>query len=459
MRMDARIKNRHPSGTGKPERDLHAAGQSRRTLLKIFAGAVLAAISPLPASTTQAKAEAPRKVYDWPNLFGPNHNSMLPADAGTIEPWSKTGPKVDWVLPVGTGYSSPVIVDGKLVMFHRVGDEERVDCLDATTNKQLWSFAYPTKYVDPYGYNNGPRCTPIIAGGVVYTLGAEGKLHAIDFATGKQIWQRDINKDFAVPPGFFGVGASPLLEGDRLVINVGGVDTDAGIAAFDIKTGKTLWHATNQGASYATPVAATIHGKRHVFVFTQAGLVSINPADGKIWFNIPFRSKLYESVNASSPLVIGNTVIVSSSYNTGTLAVEVQPDGSPKERWRSRDLESHFSNMMELDGNILGFSGRHENRCEVCYLDLETGKILWRFDDELGRGSVVRLGNQWILWGERGKLELATITKEGRREHAATEQGLLEWPCWAPPVYWNGRLYLRNDSQLVALALPLAAGK
>ena len=201
------------------------------------------------------------------------------------------------------------------------------------------------------------------------------------------------------------MGGSPCLDGDRLIINVGGTETNSGVVAINRATGETLWKATSDGASYATPIVATIHGKRLVFVFTKAGLVNLDANAGKVLWSIPFRSKLYESVNATTPIVAGDVVFVSATYGTGSLAVRINPDGSPQELWRSvRAMESHFSNLMEVNGMVYGFSGRHEGNAELRCLELATGKIHWSVPSILGRGSMVRVGDQFLLWGERGHL-------------------------------------------------------
>src|SRR5688572_30510129 len=295
-------------------------------------------------ASTWALDEKSAPPVDWPRLYGADDGVVR--DSGLNLSWKEAGPPELWQMDVGVGYSQPVVSAGKLLLFHRQGDKELVTCLDVKTREKLWEFGYPTAYVDRYGYNGGPRCTPIIANGEVYTLGAEGKLHAIEFKSGEKLWSRDLVADCAVEQGFFGVGATPLLEGDRLIINVGGKTTDAGIVAVSIADGKTLWKATSDGASYATPTAATIHGKRHVFVFTETGLVDVDPVDGNVRWSVPFRSKLYESVNATSPLVVGDVVMVSATYGSGSLALRINADGSQKQLWRARVPDSHFSNLI-----------------------------------------------------------------------------------------------------------------
>jgi len=165
-----------------------------------------------------------------------------------------------------------------------------VESLDALTGKRVWVAEYPTLYRDDFGFDEGPRGTPAVAGDRIYTFGAEGVLQALDFATGKRAWSLDFRQKFAADKGFFGAACSPLVEGDRVLMNVGGPN-GAGVAAFDAATGKVLWTATNDEAGYSAPVAATIDGVRHALFFTRNALVDIDPATGKVRFTFPWRSR------------------------------------------------------------------------------------------------------------------------------------------------------------------------
>ena len=205
---------------------------------------------------------------DWPQFLGPIRNGVY-AGSDLAATWPAAGPPVVWQKSIGQGFSGPVVTQQKLILFHRLDDKETVECLDAKNGKQLWLFDYPTAYRDDFGFDEGPRATPAISDGRVYTFGAEGRLHCLDFATGKKIWSVDAKTEFQAPKGFFGIACSPLVEGNAVLLNIGGVD-GAGIVAFNRLTGKVLWKASEDEASYSSPtVRHHPRATRRVLLYAQ----------------------------------------------------------------------------------------------------------------------------------------------------------------------------------------------
>ena len=384
---------------------------------------------------------------DWPWFLGPTHDSVS-AETNLMARWPAEGPRVLWKATVGLSYSSPSIVKGHAFVFHRLGAEEVLDCLDAVTGVQKWRASYATAYKDRYGYNNGPRSPPVVVDGRVYTFGAEGRFSCFDTETGKQVWQRQLNEEYKVEQNFFGVGGSPLLEGKLLLVNVGG-SPDAGIVALDKDTGATVWKVTTEGASYATPLCASIGGQRYAFVFARGGLVCLEPATGKVFWQFPFRSKLYESVNAASPVVIGDQVFVTASYNTGGALLRVRKDGG-EVIWRDPVMSCHWATPIHRDGCIYSFNGRHEHGTTLRCVEWATGKLM-RDQPDLGRGSMIYVDGRFIILSERGRLILANLRPDKFEELSSVQ--LLGYPCWIAPVLANGLLYIRNESQLLCLDL------
>jgi outer membrane protein assembly factor BamB len=384
---------------------------------------------------------------DWPQLLGPKRDGSS-AETALQTTWPGKGPPVVWQHEVGEGYSGPVVAGGKLILHHRVGDDEVVECLDAVTGKGLWKVAAPADYSDSYGKGDGPRSTPLIAGGKVYTLGASGKLQCLSLADGKRLWQRDLLRDYTVPRSFFGVGTSPLLEGDLLLVNVGG--KDAGVVAFQKDTGKEVWRATSQGASYSSPIAADIDGVRHAIFFTRQGLLSLDPADGKVRFEKRWRSRMEASVNAATPLVLGDLIFLTACYNTGAVLLRASKD-RVEELWSNDEsLSSHFGTPVHVNGYLYGFDGRQESGTEFRCVELKTGKVMWK-QDGFGCGSIIAGGGMLLVLSEGGALVLVEPTPTGYREKARAS--LLSKPVRAAPALSEGRLYARDGSRLICVDL------
>jgi outer membrane protein assembly factor BamB len=380
---------------------------------------------------------------DWPQFLGPKRDGTS-AETGLATTWPRKGPPVEWQREVGEGYSGPVVADGKLILFHRVGDEDVVECLDAATGKGLWKYAYATAYSDALGKGDGPRSTPLIAGGKVYTLGAAGKLLCLGLARGDMVWQRDLLTDYTVPRSYFGVGTTPLLVGDLLLVNVGG--KDAGVVAVNKDTGKEAWAATSQGASYASPVAADIDGVRHAIFFTRQGLLGLDPANGKVRYEKRWRSRMDASVNAATPLVLGDRIFLTSSYDTGALLVKASKD-KVEELWKGDDILScHFGTPVHVDGYLYGFDGRQEGGTELRCVELKSGKVMWK-QEGFGCGSIIAAQGMLLILSEGGDLVLAEATSAGYREKARAT--VLGKPCRAAPALSDGKLYARDGGKLV----------
>jgi outer membrane protein assembly factor BamB len=292
---------------------------------------------------------------DWPQFLGPTRNGALAPDE-MISTWSNTGPKVLWSKPVGHGFSSVTVVGGSLILFTREGASETVHCLDVTNGAERWSQKYPTAYDDDFGFDDGPRATPCLAGNRVFTYGAEGRLSCFDLSTGKPLWNVDAKKQFAAPKGFFGIACSPLAEGDELLLNIGG--PDAGVVAFDPATGKIKWKYADAPASYSSPVAATINGRRMALFFTRKGLLALDPADGKSIFEFSWHPNINASVSSATPLVVDDTIFISACYGAGAALLRIA-DGKPAKVWSGEDiLSNHYATSVYRNGYLYGIHGR-----------------------------------------------------------------------------------------------------
>ena len=387
---------------------------------------------------------------DWPRFLGPRSDGTS-SETGFLTEWPADGLPELWSRPMGESYGAPVISRGRLLIFHRIDDEEVVESIDAETGEiDHWTYSYPTEYVDNYGYNGGPRSSPTVDGDFVYTFGAEGVLTCLSFDSGALVWQRQVNDDFKVPQGFFGVGVAPVIEENLILINVGGPN-GAGVVAFNKSDGETVWTASTDQASYSTPVVATIRGERLAIFHTADGLLVLEAATGAIRYSYPFRSELRESAIAATPVVIGDIVFLSATYKIGAVALQLAPEGL-KVIWRDQEaMQNHWAISVYKDGYLYGLDGRYESGANFRCIDFETGELIWTTRARIGRAAFVMADGHLIAVGERGHLVLIEVSSERYIEKARAH--VLDYPAWTPPVLSHGRLYVRSESTLKCLDL------
>ncbi len=430
---------------------------------------------------------------DWQQFLGPTRDGIS-AETGLLEKFSTNGPPLAWEKQIGTGYSAPSVRGDKLILFHRVGNEEIVEAFDAIKGTALWRYASPSSFQDPYGYNNGPRCTPLLTKDLCYTFGAEGVLTCLDLQTGKLVWKRNTAKEWDIPEAFFGVGSTPVLEDNLLIVMIGG-QPNSGVVGLDAKTGKIIWESIGEKnwtgvpmtawpgerkvewrryekqASYASPVLATVNGKRMAFCLMRQGLVSLDPKTGNIFDSFWFRARVDESVNAANPVVVSNQVFISSAYyKSGSVMLKVNPESQKfEEVWRSLALEIHFTTPIIKDGFLYAFSGRNEPDARFRCVEWQTGKVMWDRDEHwqahssaqpnnYGRGSCILADGKLIVLGEGGLLGLYKLNSKTDEELSRWQVPQLHYPTWAAPVLANKKIYLRSENRLVCLDFSNRAG-
>ncbi len=359
------------------------------------------------------------RADDWPQFLGPSRDGHS-QETDLRESWPKEGPPVVWQREVGEGFSGPVVVGERLILLHRPRNEEVIECLQTATGKSLWRHAYPTEYQDALGKGNGPRSTPVIADGRVITLGADGQLTCLELTTGRKLWGRSLRAEYRVPGSYFGVGTSPVVEQGLVLVNVGG--PGAGIVAFAAETGKEAWRATSDGASYSSPVVCTVEGVRRAVFFTRQGVVILDPLTGRVTFQTRFRARYDASVNAATPLIIGDLAFFSASYETGALLLRLKKDGA-EEVWRDEQvLSNHYNTCIYHDGCLYGFDGRQEAGTRFRCVELKTRKVLWEQSPErLANGSMILADGRLIVLNERGELLLVPASPRGYRELARAQ--------------------------------------
>jgi outer membrane protein assembly factor BamB len=385
---------------------------------------------------------------DWPQFLGPARDGSTPEQISTD--WDGSGPRVAWSREVGAGFSGPVAAGDRLILHQRSGDEEVLECFHALRGGEpLWRHAYPTAYRDSFGFDEGPRGTPAIHGDRVYAFGAEGVLTCVGLANGRKIWSVAAGREFGADKGYFGFACSPLVTGGLVMVNLGG-DDGAGIAAFDAATGQLRWKATQHEAGYASPVAATIGGEPQAVFFTREGLVLVDPRSGRVRGEFPWRSRQGASVNAATPLVLGEQIFLTASYGTG--AVLLNTDGArPAPVWsRDDSLSSHYASVVHRDGFIYGFHGRQEYGPSLRCIEAATGKVRWSKDD-LGAGTVLLAGDCLLILSERGELIAGDAVPRAFSPKARAQ--VLGTGVRAFPALAGGFFYARDQRRMVCLDL------
>lgn len=402
---------------------------------------------------------------DWPGFLGEFANGVS-SEKGLITPWPEDGPRIVWQRGMRESYGAPSISRGRVFLFDRIDDKNRLYCLKSETGEALWTFEYPATYRDSRGYNNGPRCCPVVDGARVYIYGPEGMLHCLKTEDGQLVWKKDTIREFGVIEWMFGVGSTPVVEGDLLLVAVGGSPPGSedgspndlkpngtALVAFDKYTGAVRYKVGDDLPSYASPVLATIQGRRWCFLFARGGLLALEPATGKVDFHFRWRSRTLESINASNPVVIGDQVFISETYGPGSALLRVKPGGY-EEIWtdvnkgRDKSMQCHWMTPIHVDGYLYGCSGRHEADAELRCIELATGKVMWS-KPELKRTSLLLVDGHFVCLSEDGVLRLLKVNPKQYEEVSRFKAPKVWSPCWAAPILSHGLLYVRGRNRLV----------
>ena len=414
-------------------------------------------------SVASTEANVPTTRNDWPQILGPGRNGVA-GDEKLADSWPKSGPRTVWQREGGSGFSGLAVAEGIAVLFHRVGDVEIVEAMNAATGQPIWKTDFPARYIPSYVNDNGPRAVPVIQGGRVYVFGALGGLRCVDFETGNKLWERDTFEEYnskkqfhgEPPEGYFGIGSTPIVEGDKLIVNVGGDTKGAGIVAFSLQTGKTLWKATKERASYSSPVAATVDGVRHVIFVTRLNVVSIDPANGKVRFRFPFGAH-GPKVSAATPLVLDGHLFVSASYEFGAVFAKIGPSDA-KVLWSSDEMmSSQYTTCVWDNGSLYGIHGRQDRgRAGLRCFDPKTQKVCWE-KSSFGYATLIKADGKLLILKTNGELVLAELNPNQYRELARAtifEPTIRErYPVKALPALATGRLYVRDTRTIKCINL------
>lgn len=405
------------------------------------------------------------RAEDWPHFLGARHDQHS-GETGLAKDLGNGLPSL-WEMERGDGHAAPVILGDSLVLIHQRDRDEIVECREVATGKPRWTHQYPVEIGQNYGVSDAPRSSPVIdpATNTVFTLGNDGDLIAFEIESGKIRWQLKLDTEFGETPVFFGRGSCPLVLGDLLIVNVG--SPGACVVAFEIATGKTRWKAAHAwNASYASPAPGIVNGQTRVFVFAggmtdppHGGLLSLDPKTGAIDGEIPWRSKMFASVNAASPVPCGpNRVFITEDYGKGGAMIEFGADFKPRIAWEAPDLSCQFQTPIHHDGHLYGFGGT--GGLLLCY-EVLSGRLLWsepfirllvpwegrELPVNFGRGNLVHVDGAFLCLGENGTLAWMDLSPRGGAHVLSATQLFYAPETWAGPVISGGRLFV-NQSNL-----------
>jgi outer membrane protein assembly factor BamB len=385
---------------------------------------------------------------DWPQILGPGRDGKAQGESLPTR-LNQGAIQVAWQKPVGAGFAGVSVAGNTAIVFHRPGQKLVAEALSADSGKSIWQHEIETNYVSSISPDNGPRAAPVIHDDDVYLYGPDGELSCVELKSGRERWSRRTRTEFVAPEGYFGAGSSPLVEGELLLLNVGGRN-GAGIVAFDRKTGTTRWKALDDAASYSSPVPTTLGGRRQVLFVTRLNVVSIDPANGGVLFQIPF-GKRGPTVNGANPVIVGDTLLVTASYGIGAQAHRLAKTGTEL-LWESDEtLSSQYVTPIERDGFVYGVHGRQDGppaalRC----VELQTGKVRWS-EENFGTAALIMAGDKLLAVKVDGELVIFGANPSAYKPLGSVK--LFESTVQALPALSKGRLYVRDEKMLKCVRL------
>jgi len=375
---------------------------------------------------------------DWPQWRGPNRDGVS-KETGLLKQWPAEGPTLVWkAVGAGTGYSSLAIAGGRIYTMGVRGDSEYVIAFDVATGKEVWATAHGKRYRDNRG--DGPRGTPTVDGDRLYALGGNGDLSCIETKTGRVVWTMNILQKFGGQNPNWGISESPLVVGDKLLVNAGGAD--ASVVALNKKDGSLIWKSQSDAAGYSSAMPIQIGSTTQVVFFTDKRALGVDLKDGRLLWQ--YEKAANRTANVATPVVKGNRVFISSDYGTGAALVEIKADGTAQEIYFTREMRNHHSSSILVGDYLYGFSSG-----VLTAMRFDTGEVAWH-DRSVGKGSLVYADGHLYAFSENGVIGLIEATPTGYLEKGRFRIQQDSLPTWTHPVIAGGRLYIRDQNTIYA---------
>jgi outer membrane protein assembly factor BamB len=378
---------------------------------------------------------------EWSQWRGPNRDGIS-TETGLLQEWPAGGPRLVWQgTGAGTGYSSMSTSGGRLYTIGARDDVEYVMAFDRASGKKLWETANGRRFRNEQG--DGPRSTPTTEGNLVYAFGGTGELSCLDATTGRKVWSVNVVQKFGGVTPYWGYSESPLIVGDRIVLNAGG--RRASIIALNKADGATVWQQPGDEAGYSSPVLMRTGSLQQVVFFTADRGLAVDPRDGRLLWSYDRVSN--NTANIATPVVRGNRVFFSSDYGTGAGLVDVRASGnlaSASEVYFTREMRNHHASSVLVAGHLYGF-----NSSILTALQFDTGELAWR-NRSVGKGSLISADQRLYLFSENGVVGLADASPAGYQERGRFELRTGASPTWSHPIITNGLLILRDQDRIYA---------
>jgi outer membrane protein assembly factor BamB len=404
-----------------------------------------ATAAPVVAKIEAATPAAAQMPAEWPGFRGPGRDSAI-RGVRIVTDWSKSPPVAMWRRPIGPGWSSFAVRGDLLYTQEQRGDDEVVSCYKLSTGEPVWRHRDPVRFYESNG-GAGPRGTPTLSHGRVYTLGATGILNALDAANGAVVWSRNAASDAGRKIPEWGIASSPLVVDDIVVVAVSGT-----LAAYDLVTGKPRWVGPQHGGSYSSPQLVTIDGVAQILLLSAPGAVSVAPADGALLWEYSWEGgAIVQPALTADGGVLINAMSMMGGMGTRRLAVAHGEEGwTVEERWTSNGLKPYYNDFVVHKGHAFGFDGNI-----LACIDLENGKRKWK-GGRYGNGQLVLFPDQDLLLvsSEDGELALVSATPDKFTEVARFPA--LDGKTWNHPVLVGDVLLVRNGQEMAAFRLSLA---
>lgn len=375
---------------------------------------------------------------DWPEYRGRNRDGIVRGDSIRTD-WHDRPPQALWRHPVGLGWSSFVIVDGLAFTQEQRREQESVVCYDVRTGAQIWVHQDLARFSEALG-GDGPRATPTMYDGRLYALGATGILNCLEPRTGKRIWSHDVLVENSIPNIPWGMAGSPLVYDNVVVINAGGPNQQ-GLMAFDRQSGKPVWQAGTDVASYCAPQLSTVDGVRQILLFDGVGIAGHDPENGRQLWKFPWTNQA--KVNAAQPFALDpDRVFISNGYGVGSAMLQVrhqQDNWTVTPLWESKRLRLKFNSGVLQEHYVYGL----DEGILACF-DVQQNKLLWK-GGRYSFGQVLLIGEWLIVLAESGELALVKAVPDAFTEVARFPA--LTGKTWNNPAFWKGLLLVRNGDE------------